>query len=59
MTPLKAWGIRMDARWRVWFGSGTNMPAKLNVYNAIVADLETRNIQPEYIDIGDVDATIL
>ena len=42
--------------WRVWFGAGTNMPAKLNVYNAIVANLEARGIQPEYIDVGDINA---
>jgi hypothetical protein len=42
--------------WRVWFGSGTNMPAKVNMYDAIVADLEARNIQPEYIDVGEIDA---
>ena len=54
--PVEGLGYQDVRGWRVWFGSGTNMAAKLNVYNAIVADLEARGIQPEYIDVGDVDA---
>jgi hypothetical protein len=49
-------GYQDGRGWRVWFGSGTNMPAKLTVYNAIVSDLQGRNIQPEYIDVGDINA---
>ncbi len=46
-----------DARgWRAWFGSGTDMPAKLNVYDAIVANLEAQGIFPEYVDVGNVDS---
>ncbi len=49
-------GYQDPRGWRVWFGAGTNMPAKLNVYNALVNNLIARGIQPEYIDVGDVDA---
>jgi cell division septal protein FtsQ len=49
-------GYQDPGGWRVWFGEGTNMPAKVNVYNAIVADLEARGIFPEYVDVGNIDA---
>ncbi len=49
-------GFQDTQGWRVWLGTGTNMAAKLNVYNAIVADLTARGIYPEFIDVGDVDA---
>ncbi|GAB4569223.1 MAG: hypothetical protein Kow0077_01380 [Anaerolineae bacterium] len=42
--------------WRAWFGTGTGMAARLNVYEAIVADLEARGIYPELIDVGDINA---
>jgi len=49
-------GFQDPQGWRTWLGTGTNMAAKLNVYNAIVADLTARGIYPEFIDVGDVDA---
>jgi cell division septal protein FtsQ len=54
--PVEGLGLQEGRGWRVWFGSGTDMPAKLNVYNAIVADLTSRGVQPEYIDVGDINA---
>ncbi len=55
-SPMEGLGYQDGRGWRVWFGSGTNMAAKLTVYNALVEDLLARGIQPEYIDVGDVDA---
>lgn len=49
-------GFQDPQGWRAWLGTGTDMAAKLNVYNAIVADLNARGIYPEFIDVGDVDA---
>lgn len=54
--PVDGLGYQDPRGWRVWFGTGTTMPARLNVYQSIVADLEQRGIYPELIDVGDVDA---
>ena len=54
--PVEGLGLQEGRGWRVWFGSGTDMPAKLNVYNAIVNDLAAHGIQPEIIDVGDINA---
>lgn len=54
--PVEGLGYQDPRGWRVWFGSGTEMPARMNVYEAIVADLELRGIYPEMIDVGDIDA---
>ncbi len=42
--------------WRVYFGTGADMPRKLQVYLALVDSLLARGIQPEYIDVGNLDA---
>ncbi len=54
--PVDGLGFQDSRGWRVWFGTGTEMPARLNVYEAIVADLQARDIYPELIDVGDTDA---
>ncbi|MFC1960628.1 hypothetical protein ACFLYO_07950, partial [Chloroflexota bacterium] len=54
--PEQGLGYQDSRGWRAWFGSGTEMVAKENVYNAIVADLQARGIQPEFIDVGDMNA---
>lgn len=38
--------------WRGYFGTGVYMNQKLVVYEAIVADLSARGIQPEYISVS-------
>jgi hypothetical protein len=36
-----------DARgWTAWFGTGTDMPRRMLVYNALAQDLLNRNIRP-------------
>jgi hypothetical protein len=37
--------------WRVSFGTGTNMPQKLVVYETIVEDLVTRGLTPTYVSV--------
>lgn len=54
--PNEGLGFQDSRGWRVWFGEGTAMAAKDNVYRAIVADLQARHIQPEFIDVGDINA---
>jgi hypothetical protein len=53
---IRGLGFQDTRGWQAWFGAGTNMLAKVNVYNALVDSLLARNIHPEYIDIGNVDA---
>lgn len=55
-NPAEGLGYQDARGWRAWFGSGTNMAAKLNVYDAIVAHLEAQGIFPEYVDVGNVDS---
>ncbi len=47
------WGLGYaDVRgWEVWFGTGTDMPEKIVVYDALVANLTTRGIQPREINV--------
>jgi len=54
--PVEGLGFRDVGGWLVWFGTGTDMAAKMNMYNALAADLQARGIYPEFIDVGNVDA---
>lgn len=38
--------------WRAYFGTGTDMAQKLVVYETIVADLQTRQLTPDYISVS-------
>lgn len=45
-----------DARgWEVWFGTGTDMPEKILIYNAIVEDLQRENFVPASVYVIDPD----
>ncbi len=46
-------GFADPGGWEAWFGSGTDMPQKLLVYNALVANLQARGIQPGVINVVD------
>jgi hypothetical protein len=54
--PEKGLGYADGRGWSVWFGSGTDMPEKILVYNAIVNNLLSRNIYPVEIDLSNLDA---
>lgn len=54
--PDKGLGYNDGRGWEVWFGSGTDMPEKILVYDAIVANLLSRNIQPGEVNISNLDA---
>lgn len=47
----KGLGYNDGRGWEVWFGTGTNMPEKILVYNAIVDDLLGRGIQVSEINV--------
>lgn len=42
--------------WDSWFGTGTDMPEKVLIYNAIVSNLQARGIQPGEINVANPDA---
>jgi hypothetical protein len=41
--------------WRAYFGSGDNIPGKMVVYDAVIADLLSRNLTPEYVSVANVE----
>jgi cell division septal protein FtsQ len=38
--------------WRVYFGTGQDMPQKLTVYEQIIEDLLARGLTPEYVSVS-------
>jgi hypothetical protein len=50
--PEKGLGYTDGRGWDVWFGTGTDMPEKLIVYQAIIENLLARGIQPGEISIA-------
>ena len=46
----------MSGGWDAWFGTGTDMPNKLLIYNALVERLQARGIQPNVISVADPNA---
>jgi cell division septal protein FtsQ len=42
--------------WTVWFGTGTNMPEKLTMYEDLVSKLLARNIVPTEVNMMNADA---
>jgi hypothetical protein len=43
----------IDAQgWRAYFGTGQDMQQKSAVYKAIVAELQARQLTPEYISVS-------
>jgi cell division septal protein FtsQ len=55
-VPERGLGYNDPRGWEVWFGVGTDMPEKILIYNAIVADNQARGITPSVIDVADPDA---
>lgn len=54
--PEKGLGYNDERGWDVWFGTGTNMPEKILVYDAIVKNLLGRGIQPAEINVANPHA---
>jgi len=42
--------------WRGYFGTGTNMDTKLKVYETLISNLLSRNIQPSQVNVVNPDA---
>ena len=54
--PEKGLGYNDGRGWEVWFGTGTNMPDKILVYDALVDNLLSRGIQPAEIVVANPHA---
>jgi len=54
-SPDKGLGFRDGRGWDAWFGTGTDMPNKALVYNALVERLLARGIQPTLVSVGDAE----
>lgn len=55
-SPFEGLGFRETNGWWAWFGTGTTMPERLLIYNTIVADLQSRGLEPLMISVVDLDA---
>jgi hypothetical protein len=53
---IKGLGYREGAGYLLWFGNGIDIPTKMAVFNAIIADLQARDIQPVEINVANPDA---
>lgn len=54
--PDKGLGYNDQRGWEAWMGTGSNMPEKIHIYNAIVANLQARGIVPSEINVANPDA---
>lgn len=54
--PDRGLGYQDGRGWQVWFGTGTDMPEKIVIYNAIVGNLLGRGMQPALINVANPDA---
>jgi len=54
--PDRGLGYQDGRGWEVWFGTGTDMPEKILVYNAIVGNLLARGKQPALLNVANPDA---
>lgn len=53
---IQGLGYQDGRGWMAWFGTGTDMPEKLLIYDAIVTNLLGRQIQPGEISVVNPDA---
>jgi len=55
-NPEKGLGYRDGRGWEAWFGTGTDMPEKLIIYETLVENLLSRQIQPLEVSVVNPDA---
>lgn len=51
--PESGLGFNDPRGWEAWLGTGLDMPQKILVYNAIVADLQSEGFRPGSINVAD------
>ncbi len=56
--PDKGLGYNDPRGWEVWFGAGTDMPQKVIVYDAVVADLTQRGVVFRELNVTDPDQPV-
>lgn len=54
--PDKGLGYNDQRGWQAWLGTGSNMPEKVAIYNAIVMNLQSRGVVPTEINVANPDA---
>lgn len=54
--PTFGLGYQDGRGWEAWFGTGTDMPEKLKIYETLVENLLARSITPTRVDVGNPDA---
>ncbi|MBC6936624.1 MAG: hypothetical protein DWB42_12380 [Chloroflexi bacterium] len=55
-NPYKGLGYQDGRGWEAWFGTGTEMPVRLRVYETLVENLMARGIQPGEVNVVNPDA---
>lgn len=55
-SPDYGLGFRDARGWDAWFGTGTDMPDKILIYNTMVDNLLSRGIQPNVVSVADPNA---
>lgn len=56
--PNKGLGYADGRGWMAWFGTGSDMPEKLLIYETIVKDNEARGVRPVEINVTNPDAPV-
>jgi cell division septal protein FtsQ len=56
--PDKGLGYADGRGWQVWFGTGADMPDKVNIYEALVQNLQSRGIHPTEFNMVNPDAPV-
>jgi cell division septal protein FtsQ len=55
-SPDYGLGFRAVGGWDAWFGTGTDMPNKVLIYNRLVGDLQARGLDLRVVSVADLDA---
>lgn len=56
--PINGLSFDDERGWRAFFGVGADMGRKFLIYEAIVADLQGRGLQPQYVDVSNAQAPV-
>lgn len=56
--PVMGLGYKNENGWDVWFGTGTDMPQKMLIYQALADNLRARGIQPGEINVRNPNAPV-
>lgn len=57
--PVNGLGFTAEGGWRAWFGSGLDMPTKITIYKALIAELGAQGITPSEVSVVNPDAPFI